>query len=176
MRHDGLVQCRRARIMTFREKHLWISIVAAVGVWGWYFWFVIRRLLDGQLGDDHFTGDLGMAFAACLVVVVLVEVVLTFIATVTTPKIERKTRDEREILAALKASHVALMGLIALVMSVAIVAYFAGLIDDNLVGGRDVFHVSGNLMVLLANVLLACVVLAELLRAAVTLALLRGLR
>lgn len=162
--------------MTFREKHLWISIVASVGVWGWYFWFVVRHLMAGKLGDDHFTGDLGMAFAACLVIVVLVEVVLTFIATITTPKKARRTRDEREIIAALKASHVALMALIALVMSVAIVAWFAGAIDDNMVGGRDVFHVSGNLMVLLSNVLLACVVLAELVRAGVTLGLLRGLR
>lgn len=162
--------------MTFREKHLWISIVATVGVWGWYFWFVIRRLLDGRLGEHQFAGDLGMAFAACLVIVVVIEVVLTFIATVTTPKIERKTRDEREIIASLKASHVALMGLIALVMSVAIVAWFAGLIDDNLVGGRAVFAVTGNLMVLLSNVLLACVVVSELIRAGFTLALLRGLR
>lgn len=162
--------------MTFREKHLWISIVATVGVWGWYFWFVIRHVLDGKLGDDHFTGDLGMAFAACLVIVVLIEVVLTFIATITTPRVQRKTRDEREMLAALKASHVSLMALIALVMSVAIAAWFAGLIDDNMVGGRAVFAVTGNLMVLLSNVLLACVVISELIRAGFTLALLRGLR
>ncbi|MGQ2991263.1 MAG: hypothetical protein ACT6RD_07605 [Brevundimonas sp.] len=162
--------------MTFREKHLWISIVATVGVWGWYFWFVIRHVLDGKLGDDHFTGDLGMAFAACLVIVVLIEVVLTFLATVTTLKKARQTRDEREMLAALKASHISLMALIALVMSVAIVAWFAGVIDDNMVGGRAVFAVTGNLMVLLSNVLLACVVLSELIRAGFTLALLRGLR
>ena len=84
---------------------------------------------------------------------------LHVIATLTTPKDERKTRDEREMVAALKASHIALMAMIALVFCVSMGAYFAGLIDDNLVGGSREFRVDGNLMVLFANLLLACVVL-----------------
>jgi hypothetical protein len=162
--------------MSFREKHLWISIVAAGGVWGWYFWFLIRHVMAGKLVNDHFTGDVSLAFMGALVLVVLIEVALTIVATLTTPKHEQKARDEREVHAALKASHVALMALIALVFCVAMGAYFLGLIDDNLVGGAAVFSVDGNLMVLVANVLLACVVIAELIRAAVTLMLLRALR
>ena len=162
--------------MSFREKHLWISIVASVGVWGWYFWFLIRHVMDGRLVNDHFTGDVSLAFMGCLVLVVAIEAVLTIIATLTTPKHEQKTRDEREIHAALKASHVALMALIGLVFSVSMGAYFAGLVDDNLVGGAAVFRVDGNLMVLVANILLACLVIAELIRAGVTLMLLRALR
>ena len=162
--------------MSFREKHLWISIVVTVGVWGWYFWRLIGRVMNGQLVDDRFTSDMTLAFLSCLAIVVVVEVALTFIATATTPKVERGTRDEREIHAALKASHVALMGLIGLVFLVAMAAYFAGLIDDNVVGGRAGFSTDGNAMILLANVLLACLVLAELIRAGVTLSLLRGLR
>jgi len=162
--------------MSFREKHLWISIVASVGVWGWYFWFLIRHVMDGRLVNDHFTGDVSLAFMGCLVLVVAIEAVLTIIATLTTPKHEQKTRDEREIHAALKASHVALMALIGLVFCVSMGAYFSGLIDDNLVGGAAVFRVDGNLMVLVANILLACLVIAELIRAGVTLMLLRALR
>ena len=162
--------------MSFREKHLWISIVASVGVWGWYFWFLIRHVMDGRLVNDHFTSDVSLAFMGCLVLVVVIEAVLTIIATLTTPKHEQKTRDEREIHAALKASHVALMALIGLVFCVSMGAYFAGLIDDNLVGGAAVFRVDGNLMVLVANILLACLVIAELIRAGVTLMLLRALR
>ena len=162
--------------MSFREKHLWISIVASVGVWGWYFWFLIRHVMDGRLVNDHFTGDVSLAFMGCLVLVVAIEAVLTIIATLTTPKHEQKTRDEREIHAALKASHVALMALIGLVFCVSMGAYFAGLIDDNLVSGAAVFRVDGNLMVLVANILLACLVIAELIRAGVTLMLLRALR
>jgi hypothetical protein len=162
--------------MSFREKHLWISIVASLGVWGWYFWFLIRHVMDGRLVNDHFTSDVSLAFMGCLVLVVVIEAVLTIIATLTTPKHEQKTRDEREIHAALKASHVALMALIGLVFCVSMGAYFAGLIDDNLVGGAALFRVDGNLMVLVANILLACLVIAELIRAGVTLMLLRALR
>ena len=162
--------------MSFREKHLWISIVASLGVWGWYFWFLIRHVMDGRLVNDHFTSDVSLAFMGCLVLVVVIEAVLTIIATLTTPKHEQKTRDEREIHAALKASHVALMALIGLVFCVSMGAYFAGLIDDNLVGGAAVFRVDGNLMVLVANILLACLVIAELIRAGVTLMLLKALR
>lgn len=162
--------------MSFREKHLWISIVASVAVWGWYFGLLIRHVAAGRLVSDHFTGDVSLAFMGSLVVVVLIEVVLTLIATWTTPKSERDTRDEREILASLKASHVALMALIGLVFCLSAAAYFAGLLDDNFVRGPAVFSVTGEMMVLFANVLLACLVLAELVRAGATLLLLRALR
>ncbi len=162
--------------MSFREKHLWVSIVSSVAVWGWYFWFVASRLTAGWRTDDHFTATLSMAFLGCLILVVLIEAALTFIATAITPRAERRMKDEREIHAALKASHIALMALIGLIFCVSAAAWLAGVVDDNMVGGRAVFSVNGNLMVALANVLLACLVLTELVRAGVTLMLLRGLR
>ena len=162
--------------MSFREKHLWISIFSTVIVWAIYFRELIDRVLKGGLEDGRFAGAMGVGFAGAVFVVALIEVTLTLFATWTTPKVERNTRDEREIHASLKASHVALMALIALIFCVSMAAYFAGLIDDNLAGGRAAFAVTGNLMVLFANVLLACLVLAELVRAGVTLMLLRGLR
>ena len=162
--------------MSFREKHLWVSIVSSVAVWGWYFWFVASHLTTGWRTDDHFTATLSFAFLGCLILVVLIEAVLTFIATAITPKAERKMKDEREIHAALKASHIALMALIGLIFCVSAGAYFAGLLDDNLVGGAAAFSITGEMMVVLANVLLACLILAELVRAGVTLMLLRGLR
>ena len=162
--------------MSFREKHLWISIFSAVIVWAIYFRELIDRALNGGLNDDRFVGAMGVAFAGAVFVVAVIEVALTMIATATTAKAERNTRDEREILASLKASHVALMALLALIFCVSAGAYFAGLLDDNLVGGPEAFSVTGEMMVVLANVLLACVIVAELVRAGVTLMLLRGLR
>ncbi len=162
--------------MSFREKHLWISIVAALGVWGFYFWSLAGHVRAGRLTDDTFAGDMSGLFVGCVVVVALVEIVLTLIATVTTPRAERDTRDEREILAALKASHVAFTGLVALVFCVAMAAYFAGLVGGNLVAGRGQYVTDVNAMVVLANVLVACVVVSEVVRAGVTLVLLRGLR
>ena len=162
--------------MSFREKHLWISIFSAVIVWAIYFRELIDRVLKGGLEDDRFVGAMGIAFAGAVFVVAVIEVALTLIATWTTPKSERETRDEREILASLKASHVALMALIALIFCVSCAAYFAGLLDDNFVGGAAAFSITGEMKVLLANVLLACLIVAELVRAGVTLVLLRALR
>lgn len=162
--------------MSFREKHLWISILASVGVWGWYFWVLGKTLAAGRLVEDGFMGEVSLAFVTALGLVVLVEVGLTLIATLTTPKHEQKTRDEREVRAALQASHVALMALIALIFCAAMAAYFTGLIGDNLVHQSPVFRIDGNLLVLVANVLLACIILTELIRAGVTLVLLRALR
>lgn len=162
--------------MSFREKHLWISIFSAVVVWAIYFRELIDRVLNGGLNDERFVGAMGIAFGGAVFVVAVIEVALTLIATLTTPKAERNTRDEREILASLKASHVALMALIALIFCVSGTAYFAGLLDDNMVGGAETFSITGEMMVVLANVLLACVIVAELIRAGVTLMLLRALR
>ena len=162
--------------MSFREKHLWISIFSTVIVWAIYFRELVDRVLNGGLSDPKFVGVMGIGFAGAVFVVALIEVTLTLLATWMTPKAERNTRDEREILASLKASHVALMALISLIVCVSAGAYFAGLLDDNIVGGPAAFSVTGQMMVLLANVLVACVILAELVRAGVTLMLLRGLR
>lgn len=163
-------------VMSFREKHLWISLIAAVCVWGWYFWHLGSQVAAGSLTRADFAGHMGGVFAVCLVGVAVLEVVLTLIATATTSKIDKTNRDEREIAAALKGSHVALMAMIALVMSLAVAVYFAGLIGGNLVEGRSAYTTDVNAMVLLANVLVACVVIAESIRAGVTLALLKGLR
>lgn len=162
--------------MSFREKHLWISLIASVGVWGFYFWSVGARVAAGGLTSEGFAGDVGGLFALCLVGVVLLEVVLTLVATATTSRAEKTGRDEREIHAALKGSHVALMALTALVMMLAIAVYFAGLVGGALVEWRAAHTTDVNAMVLLANGLVACLVLSEMVRAAVTLMLLKGLR
>lgn len=162
--------------MSFREKHLWISIFSSVIVWAVYFRELIDRVLHGGLEDGRFAGAMGVGFAGAVFVVAVIEVTLTVFATLTTPKSERNTRDEREILASLKASHIALMALTALLFCVSAGAYFAGLLDDNLIGGAAAFSITGQIMVLLANVLLACLIVAEMIRAGFTLMLLRRAR
>lgn len=162
--------------MSFREKHLWISIVATVGVWGFYYWRLIRQVMGGALGQSGLAETMGSLFVGCLIVSVVVEIVLTAIATWTTRKAERETKDEREILAALKASHVALMALIALVATLSGAAWFVSWLQPafGVERGFDITH--GNAWVLLSNVLLASVIVAEMIRAGLTLALLRRLR
>jgi len=162
--------------MSFREKHLWISVVVTVGVWGFYFWRLIAALSGGGLTDTGFVVDMGGLFVACLVVVVIVEVALTVLATMTTRKVDRDARDERETLAALKASHISLMALIALVVTLASATYLAGFGMVAVPGGPRLQTLGANVLVLAANAMLACIVVSELARFGFTLLLIRRLR
>lgn len=159
--------------MSFRQKHLWISLIAGVGVWGFYFWRLISRVAGGGLGEAGFVRDTSLLFVACLVLVVLIEVVLTVVATLTTPKRRRSTRDDREIDAAFKASHVALMGLIGLVCCVAVGIWLIGLVGGDWLARRAAVVPERNSLMVLANILVACLVLAEMIRAGTTLVLLK---
>jgi len=152
--------------VSFREKHLWITIFATVVVWSIYFRELIDRLLHGWIDDPRFAVVMGVGFAGALFVLVLIEVVLTLFATFTTPKVDRETKDEREMLAAYKGSHMSLMMLIALVICLGVALWFNGLFRHALLNGPGA-------MVVLANVLVACVVVSELTRFALTLYFLR---
>ncbi len=160
--------------MSFREKHLWITVFVTVIVWTVYFRELIDRVVHGGLDDPRFAMVMGLGFAGAVFVVAVVEVTLTAIATLTTPKAERGTRDEREVHAALKASHVSLMLLIMLVIALAVGAYFTALAAPTF--GTHLKVTSSGVLVLLANVMIACIVMSELVRAGLTIALLRGLR
>lgn len=157
--------------MSFREKHLWISIVATVIVWGHYGVRLFHAISEGGLADPAFARDIGGLFVTSLVIVVLLELGLTLFATLTTPKDERDTRDEREMLASLRASHVSLSVLVVLVVTLAGAAYFAGLASPAF--GTRLALTDTNAFVLLANVLIGSVIVSEMTRYVFTLALLR---
>lgn len=159
--------------MSFREKHLWISIVSTVLVWGFYYLRLYQAIAAGGLEAGDFPQLMGGLFIGCLVVTVVIEIVLTIIATVTTSKAEREARDERETLAALKASHVSLMLLITLVASLSFMAYFAGLLDPGMNQRPGIPATSANALVLIANLLMGSVIVSELVRHGFTLGLLK---
>lgn len=162
--------------MSFREKHLWISIVVTLGVWGFYYARLIERIMDGGLEAAGLARDMGGLFVACLIISVVVEIVLTAIATLTTRKAEREAKDERETLAALKAGHVALMALIALVVTLSGAAWFASWLQPAFGAEPGIDISQANAWVLLANILLLSVIVAEMIRAGLTLAFLGRLR
>lgn len=112
-------------------------------------------------------------FAVATAIVVLIELALALVATLTTSKAEREARDERETLAALKASHVSLMALIAIIVTLACVAYFAGLGDIVAPGAGKALTTNANAMVVIANVLMGAIVVSEMIRFVFTLVLLR---
>lgn len=159
--------------MTFREKHLLITTVTTVLIWSAYFWRMGQAILSGSLMQPSFAGEMGVMFAAAVAVVVVIELVMTVIAHLTTSKAEREARDERETLAGLKGSHVALMSLLAMVFTLAGVAYIFGLADFVAPGNGKTLTTNANAMVVIANLLWAAFLISELIRASFTLVLLR---
>lgn len=143
-----------------RKTHLWISLLVGVAVWGVYFGHVIQSLRRGD------TGDLALWFLGALAVILLVEAVAGVLIGWLFRKRSRTLDDGPTLTAALKASHIALMILIGLALVGA-----ASLSVTALIGWTPDLS-SARLQVAAANGLLALVVIAELSRAAFTLALL----
>ena len=145
--------------MTHRRTHLWISLIAGVIAWGAYFAHFVQSVRSGDLGG------LVWWFIGALAVVLVAETVVAG-AVAWLFRRRARTLDEGPTLnAALKAGHVALMLLVGmLLLAAGAMAFAAGLgVDPGLAGPRG--------QVVLANSLLWMVVVAELARAGLTLAL-----
>lgn len=159
--------------MSFREKHLGVAIIAGLAVWGAYGWKFFERVLAGGLKQADFAADMGGLFVLGLVAVVVLEAGLTALAMLTTSRAERRARDEREGLATLQASHVSLMLLIGLLVTVSAVAYGVGFWGSVKPEGLARWMIPGNGLVLVANAVLGCIMLSELARWALSLVLLK---
>lgn len=146
--------------MTHRRTHLWISLVVGLAVWGAYFGHFLQQMRRGE------TGGLALWFLGALVVIVLAETVATSLIAWLFRRRARTLDDGPTLQAALKASHVALMLLIVLALTAAAALALASLFG----WGLDLSGARGQ--VIAAHTLLAMVVVAELLRAALTLMLL----
>lgn len=145
--------------MNHRRIHLWISLVVSVVVWGAYFAHFF------QTGADGGPHGLALWFVGALVVVVMAEVVATGLIAWLFRRRARVLDDGPTLEAALKASHIALMLLIVMILTA------AGLLSVPALFGVTLIGMSQDMPVLAANALLAMVVIAELVRAAFTLAL-----
>jgi len=102
--------------MSFREKAAWVSLVSVAGIYGVYFWFVIRAGHAGQ-PSPHFFGGL----LETVIALVVVQVVLMVAISITSPRDAQAPRDEREKLIELRATRVAYAGLAT---SVAMACFF----------------------------------------------------
>ena len=145
--------------MTHRRTHLWISLIVGVVVWGVYFAHFLR------VGAGGSTRELALWFIGALVVVIAAETMATGLIAWLFRRRARVLDDGPTLEAALKASHIALMLLIALIL------ILAGLLSLPALFGVTLIGMSQDMPVVAANVLLAMVVIAELVRAAFTLAL-----
>ncbi|MFA4891810.1 hypothetical protein [Brevundimonas sp.] len=146
--------------MTHRRTHLWISLVVGLAVWGAYFGHFLQQMRRGE------TGGLVFWFLGALVVIVLAETVAVSLIAWLFRRRARALDEGPTLQAALKASHVALMLLIVLILAA------AGLLASASLFGWSLDLSGARGQVIAANALLAMVVAAELLRAGLTLALL----
>ena len=95
--------------MSFREKIAWISALSMAGVYGVYFWWVIRT--------GHPAG--AVAFGPLLLTVialVVVHVVLITVVALASPRDAQAPRDERDRMIDLRATRMAYSGLVTAVV------------------------------------------------------------
>ena len=142
-----------------RKIHLWISLVVGVLVWGTYFAHFVQGLRDGDLSD------LVWWFVAALIVAAVAEAAATGLIARLFRRRERALDDGPTLQAALKAGHGALMLLVGLVLISALMLALSSVFGWTL----DLSGARGQ--VIAANLLLGMVVVVELFRAALTLAL-----
>lgn len=145
--------------MSHRRTHLWISLIAGVVAWGGYFMHFVRALRAGDMGGLVFW------FVGALAVVLVAETVVAGAVAWLFRRRARTLDDGPTLNAALKAGHVALMALVGMMLASAAVLVVSASV------GVDLGLESVRGQVVMANGLLAMVVIAELLRAGLTLAL-----
>jgi len=141
-----------------RKIHLWISLVVGVLVWGAYFLHFAQGLRSGDLGG------LIWWFLAALIVAVVAEGAATGLIARLLRRRTRALDDGPTLQAALKAGHVALMLLVGLILLSALVLALSSVFGWTL----DLSGARGQ--VIAANLLLGMAVVAELVRAGLTLA------
>ncbi|HRD47194.1 MAG TPA: hypothetical protein PLF78_12000 [Caulobacter sp.] len=135
-------------VMSIRERSAWISLLLTSAIWGAYFWKIWPDLIDDGALAASTTG----VFVSAVVVLVIVQIVLAILLAIAAAVLRRRSEeppmDERDQLIDLKAIRVAFYAMSALLIAVS---------------GLWIFGMSPLVM---ANGILASMVIAEILRAA----------
>lgn len=108
--------------MSFREKAAWITLISVLICFGAYF----AELFSGLAGERHHFGGLGSLHLLLLSVLALVvlQVILTIAAALTTPKAGRGLVDERERLIQLRSQSLGYHVLMVLAVGLFAPAFF----------------------------------------------------
>ncbi|WGM48970.1 hypothetical protein KOAAANKH_03885 [Brevundimonas sp. NIBR10] len=159
--------------MSLREKQLWISLIVGTAVWSLYGWRLAHLVgrTEGSLALSA-----GLAFLVALGAVVVTEAVGSAVVGWLQRR-HRPAQDAALTEAALIAGHVALMVLVGLiVLTLASLWLFALWAETRLETLSMAAALTPRTLVLIANLLLACIVLAEGVRTVLTLMLVRRRR
>lgn len=143
--------------MSFRERSAWISLVITPVIWGAYFWKIWPDVVDDGALSVATAGMFVGTVVMLVIVQIVLAIVLAIVAAVLRQRSEEQPMDERDQLIDLKAIRVAYYVITALLIAVS---------------GLWLFGMSPLVM---ANGILAAMVIAEILRAgSVVLAYRRG--
>jgi hypothetical protein len=137
--------------MAFREKMAWISVLTIGLVFGGYFWNVASAWNQSWLGPMSF----GLLIGA-VATLIIITVVLAIITAIMSPSEAEAPADEREELIALKAERIA-----SYVLSICVVLLIWALLNQW----------NG---VVVANLLLASLVISELVKSGAQIAYYRA--
>lgn len=140
--------------MAFREKMLWASLAATLGIWGWYFIRFIAAMRAGHFDQGAATGD----FIQTVALIVVVHIVAAIVLAVITGRDAGRPLDDREKAFALSAYRASYFTLSACVVTLML----AGPILLRIANEWRPAPPAGLAPVLLGNALLAALVLAEI--------------
>lgn len=151
--------------MSFREKLSWGVLLTTSAVWSFYFVRLGLKAVEGLLTQDLVLWTLGI----CIAVSVAAHLGFALLAAVSTSKAELSVVDEREQGVALKASQAAFLTLSVVLGGLAAFAYVHARKHPDLLGADALAPA----MLLAANGVIFALVLAELVRHATQITLLR---
>ena len=110
--------------MSFREKSAWITLVTVLICFGIYFGSIALRLVSARGFDTLHL------LLTCVVGLVLLQVALTVVAAVTTPKDGRAPKDERETLIQLRSQSLGYSVLVMLVLALFVPGHLGHTVID----------------------------------------------
>src|SRR4051812_31546189 len=101
--------------MAFREKMLWASLAATLGIWGWYFIRFTQSVQAGNFDQGAATGD----FIQTVGLIVIVHIVAAIVLALITGRDAGRPLDDRErafALSAYRASYFTLSSSVVVLM------------------------------------------------------------
>jgi uncharacterized membrane protein len=139
--------------MAFREKTAWVSLIATLGVWGWYF----ATLGIGIANGGEMFGAVAGRFVLAVILLVVILIAVTIAIAIQSPKEADAPADARERDFALQGYRAAYFTLSTLVVMVMLAAPLIVHVGPALLRGTPAEVTA----ILIGNSILFAMVIAE---------------
>ena len=139
--------------MAFREKTLWVSLLATIAIWGWYF----AHFLDALHKGEATLAGSAFHLAGAVILLVIVQVAATVVLAIAAPRAAQAPADARERDFDRSASSVAYVVSSVLFVLLLLAAPLLAELGPKLLSGDPASAVA----LLFANAILLVLVLSE---------------